>query len=193
MCATSTSISDVPSENLGTVYVGDFLSLSFKVVFNESSCSSVAFSILFNSSAWSYNGFDAYMNGIDVSDQFEFEISTVSVFFCAKSLSPANGTLIFTVFFVSKGLNGTYTFSWDCTAVAMPPPGPYTPVLDMRNGVSHVLVEQKAEKPSETPFPEEKRPETKRVNMIIEALKYGVIACLVITVVALVIMKWKKP
>jgi len=178
------NITEVPPEKLNAINVSDNVVLSFKIVFSNSFGSSAVFGVSFDSLAWSYNEFKAYMDGVDVSNQFKLDISSDSIVFYVESLSPANGSLSFTILFTAKE-SGEYTFNWNCTAVALPPPGPYTPVLDTCEGSSNIIVQQKTA-PSEGPSEEHKPP-----GIVVEAVKYGAV-CIVAIIIVLVIVTWKR-
>ena len=119
------------------------------------------------------------MDGVDVSNQFKLDVSSDSIVFYVESLSPANGSLSFTILFTAKE-SGEYTFNWNCTAVALPPPGPYTPVLDTCEGSSNIIVQRKTA-PSEGSSEEHKPP-----GIVVEAVKYGAV-CIVAIIIVLVL------
>ena len=141
-------VASTPPLDVGTVKLEETIELCFEAEFSGSYGSTAIIAVSYNPSGWSYEGFSAEMDGVDVSGQFEVDMRDNMVELSAPSLTPANGTLKVSVSFkASEG--GDYEFSWSYTFVAMPPPGPNVPDLKMDSGETRVSVEA----PTPTPPP----------------------------------------
>jgi len=132
-----------PPEDLGVVNVGDTVILNFTAEFRDSLWSVAMISVSFYPEDWSYEGFSAEMDGVNVTEQFNLVVDGEKgvVELSATSLEPVNGVLSVSVAFKALG-RGSYTFGWSYVFIAMPPPGPNVPAAGMDFGDTHVTVKK---------------------------------------------------
>ena len=105
------NVIETPPADAGTVPVGGTLTLTFKISYSGSTDSRAAISIGFDPSGWTYAGFTATMDAVDVSAGFAETVLAGSVSLTNDALEPDEGTLTVTLIFTATA-EGTYTFDW---------------------------------------------------------------------------------
>lgn len=105
------TIVETPPTDAGTLSVGDTLTLTFNVSYSGSTDSRAAISVGFNASGWTYAGFIATMDAVDVSAGFTESVLADSVSLTNDALEPDDGTLTVALNFTAEA-EGNYTFDW---------------------------------------------------------------------------------
>ena len=109
------SLVQVPPTYAGEFNEGEQLTLTFIISFAGSTDSRAIVSTSFDPSGWSYSGFIAKMDTIDVSTQFTETVGADSVVLEASDLNPDEGTLNVTLIFTAVK-HGSYKFDWATAA-----------------------------------------------------------------------------
>lgn len=129
-----------PPPNLNEVLNGTTISLPFEARFEEASSSLAYFEIVFNATAWTYQGFSAYTDGMDITSQFNETIEDDHLTLVANEMDPANGDLNVSINFIAQPVEGNYTFTWSYMYSATPLSVPGMPDLKSDTGTTHIMV-----------------------------------------------------
>jgi len=111
-----------PPEDLGKLTVGDILVLRFSANFSNSAGSIAAVKIIFDEDVWSYEGFSATVDDVDVSNQFEETVSAGEAMVLGATFQPANGLLVVEFRLRAEEPSDHQVIAWNYSFIAFPPP-----------------------------------------------------------------------
>jgi len=133
----------VPPEHLGNVYSNDILEIPFGGTIADAGQTTVVITLRYEKANWAYVGFKAYMNGADVSEQFDERVELLNeeekVTLNCSSVEPPNGKLSIHIWFRAGLLEGEYTFRWRYVLIAFQEP-PMPPVFQDLSGEARAYV-----------------------------------------------------
>jgi len=125
--ATDITNVSTPPADLGTVQSGETVALTFNATITDSTQTLAEITVNYDTTGWSYEGFEAYMDGTDVASNFTVTTDTGTIRLKSDDIMPQNGELSITLTFTALPVEGTYTFSWEYYFGATPPSAPGAP------------------------------------------------------------------
>ena len=128
-----------PSEDLGKISVGDVLVLKFSANFSNSAGSIAAVKIVFDDDVWSYEGFSATVDDVDVCEQFEETVRAGEAMVLGATFQPANGLLVIEFRLRAEEPSDHQVIAWNYSFIAFPPP-PGLPDYVVESGSGRVSI-----------------------------------------------------